>query len=307
MKRCLGFRGPYHWHLGSSCLWVPVSLAASHLSSGSSCPCQVPQLVENYRSRSADGVSLLFLAVWFVGDLANFFGAVWAGLVPTVIALAIYFLVADSVLISQCLYYNLINSRKSERRKSISCNQSDPDNAEQPLLGRTPSNSIGLPGSRRPSTTSHTYDGPHSSSSLPPAFTIWVRNTICVSLVCFLGLAGWAIAWKAGLWTSESQKPNEERTHHVVGAEVLGYTSAVCYLGLVAVTLPLPLLMCPENHSARIPQIFKNYRERSCEGTRFYYFKLPVASPIYFAYSTQVYPYYSSFYLFSATYHTVVE
>jgi hypothetical protein len=33
-----------------------------------------------------------------------------------------------------------------------------------------------------------------------------------------------------------------------VGASVLGYFSAVCYLG------------------ARIPQILKNYRDKSCEG-----------------------------------------
>jgi uncharacterized protein with PQ loop repeat len=41
---------------------------------------QVPQLVENYRAGSADGISLAFLVVWFIGDLANFFGAVWARL-----------------------------------------------------------------------------------------------------------------------------------------------------------------------------------------------------------------------------------
>ncbi len=41
---------------------------------------QVPQLIENYKSGSADGISLAFLTVWFIGDLANFFGAVWARL-----------------------------------------------------------------------------------------------------------------------------------------------------------------------------------------------------------------------------------
>ena len=58
---------------------------------------QVPQLIENYKSGSADGISLVFLAIWFIGDVTNLFGALWAGLVPTVIALAMYFCVADLV------------------------------------------------------------------------------------------------------------------------------------------------------------------------------------------------------------------
>jgi hypothetical protein len=35
---------------------------------------KLPQLVENYKQGSAEGISLLFLAVWFIGDLANLFG-----------------------------------------------------------------------------------------------------------------------------------------------------------------------------------------------------------------------------------------
>jgi hypothetical protein len=54
-------------------------------------------LIENYKSGSADGISLIFLAIWFIGDVTNLAGALWAGLVPTVIALAMYFCVADLV------------------------------------------------------------------------------------------------------------------------------------------------------------------------------------------------------------------
>lgn len=66
----------------------------------------VPQLVENYKAKNAKGISLAFLAVWFIGDLTNLLGAIWARLVPTVVALAFYFCLADAVLILQCLYYN---------------------------------------------------------------------------------------------------------------------------------------------------------------------------------------------------------
>ena len=76
----------------------------------------MPQLVENYKQGSAEGISLAFLVVWFMGDITNLAGAIWAGLVPTVIALAIYFCFADLILISQCLYYNILNARKEMQK-----------------------------------------------------------------------------------------------------------------------------------------------------------------------------------------------
>ena len=36
---------------------------------------QIPQLITNYKTKSADGLSMLFLAVWLFGDIANLSGA----------------------------------------------------------------------------------------------------------------------------------------------------------------------------------------------------------------------------------------
>jgi PQ loop repeat len=35
---------------------------------------QVPQLILNYKTGSADGISLAFLLVWLVGDITNLSG-----------------------------------------------------------------------------------------------------------------------------------------------------------------------------------------------------------------------------------------
>jgi uncharacterized protein with PQ loop repeat len=35
---------------------------------------KVPQLILNYKTGSAEGISLAFLTVWLVGDLANLSG-----------------------------------------------------------------------------------------------------------------------------------------------------------------------------------------------------------------------------------------
>lgn len=212
----------------------------------------MPQLIENYKSGSADGISLTFLAVWFIGDVTNLAGALWAGLVPTVIALAIYFCFADLVLISQCVYYNMKNSKRSRKTSTRSA-----DSVEAPLLGRRDSSNIGLPGShRRDSAASRR----RRASSLPTIMDVeeggneWIKNSLSIVGVMVVGAAGWAIAWKTGVWLPQPEHNGVDEI--ALGAEVLGYASAVCYLG------------------ARIPQIIKNQRERSCEGLSLLFFML---------------------------------
>jgi uncharacterized protein with PQ loop repeat len=215
---------------------------------------QVPQLIENYKQGSADGISLTFLTVWFIGDITNLAGALWAGLVPTVIALAIYFCFADLILISQCVYYNLKNSRRSRKASTLSS-----DSVDAPLLGRRDSSNIGLPGShRRDSQASRR----RRASSLPTIADVeaggseWVKNALSIFGVCAVGAAGWAIAWKTGVWAPQPLKNDTTGNDMAMGAQILGYASAVCYLG------------------ARIPQIIKNQRERSCEGLSLLFFML---------------------------------
>ena len=64
-----------------------------------------PQIHSNFRRRSADGLSLLFIIVWLVGDIFNIIGAVLQKVLPTMIILAVYYTLADLVLLAQCLWY----------------------------------------------------------------------------------------------------------------------------------------------------------------------------------------------------------
>ena len=49
-----------------------------------------PQIVENYTLKSGEGLSVLFVVIWLLGDVTNLLGAVMAGLLTTVIILAAY-------------------------------------------------------------------------------------------------------------------------------------------------------------------------------------------------------------------------
>ena len=58
-----------------------------------------PQIIENFRRRSAEGLSLAFLIIWLAGDVFNILGAVLQGVLPTMVRLAS----AGSIHISQHL------------------------------------------------------------------------------------------------------------------------------------------------------------------------------------------------------------
>ena len=266
------------------------------------CTLQVPQVLENYRHRSAAGISIPFLLVWSLGDITNLAGALWGSLLPLVVALAIYFSFADVTLILQCVYYNRLNRRRLDhlnhfvgndegRKGSVETvgSQSVFSDEEEPLLSRRESNishgssdKTGLPGSyqRRKSSAAsarHKRRGTNDSllkipedgddrveESRGTAGNEWAKNLSSIVLICMLGAAGWAVAWRTGYWTSVEMPRGKfshrgevkEKKDMPLGAELLGYFSAACYLG------------------ARIPQILKNWREKSCEGLSLLFFLL---------------------------------
>ncbi|OJK00522.1 hypothetical protein ASPACDRAFT_118923 [Aspergillus aculeatus ATCC 16872] len=223
----------------------------------------VPQLIENYRNGNAEAISLLFLFVWFVGDITNLIGGAWAGLVPVIVAIAVYFCIADGVLISQCLYYKVRNSRQAAARHRRRRSSVETPDTVTPLLGRRFSDVVEhhRPVARR-------AEGYVQGSTSGPEDTLakiveendvgrkaWVKNFSSVLAICVIGMAGWTMAWQTGVW-KPAPKEVDGGVDMAPGAMVLGYISALCYLG------------------ARLPQIYKNYCEKSCEGLSLLFFIL---------------------------------
>jgi hypothetical protein len=44
-----------------------------------------PQIIENFRRGSADGLSVVFIVVWSAGDVFNVLGGVLQGVLPTMV------------------------------------------------------------------------------------------------------------------------------------------------------------------------------------------------------------------------------
>lgn len=73
--------------------------------------------------QSGEGLSAVFVVTWLLGDLCNLVGAVWAGLLPTMIILALYYTTCDTILLAQIYFYRW-------KRRRTSCDE------RRPLLAR---------------------------------------------------------------------------------------------------------------------------------------------------------------------------
>ncbi|CAL5431365.1 unnamed protein product [Camellia sinensis] len=71
---------------------------------------EIPQIITNYKQKSAEGLSLAFLFTWIVGDLFNLFGCL---LEP-----ATLFTITTLVLTGQTIYYGHIYHRLKSNKQS---------------------------------------------------------------------------------------------------------------------------------------------------------------------------------------------
>lgn len=120
-----------------------------------------PQIIENFRRGSADGLSLLFLVVWLAGDVFNILGAFLQGVLPTMIILAVYYTLADIVLLGQCFYYRGFTLSDDV---SSSSGADEPDEIEtpSPVISRKPNEQTSLLSTH---ATHQTYNASASASN----------------------------------------------------------------------------------------------------------------------------------------------
>ncbi|KAG6009887.1 hypothetical protein E4U21_000989 [Claviceps maximensis] len=244
----------------------------------------LPQLIANYRASSADGLSMAFLIVWLLGDACNLVGALFTNLAPSAIALATYFCFLDGILIAQTGYYKAKATRRraSADRDALLIAESTCERS--PLIGRRRS-STDLPGS-------HVRPEIHRESALEPIRKVLtgqdetrerrplLNNLLGLMAVYIVGFLGWFMSYKAGAWNGDEgipdkgpnvPPPSDADEIKAKFGLALGYTSALFYL------------------CARLPQILKNYREKSCEGLSLLFFMLSLTGNLTYGLSLIAY------------------
>ncbi|KAG0143719.1 hypothetical protein CROQUDRAFT_660906 [Cronartium quercuum f. sp. fusiforme G11] len=192
-----------------------------------------PQIYENYVNQSGEGISIFFILIWMIGDLANLFGSWKQNLLPTMIVLALYYFLCDLTILSQIFYYRrLARIKKSNRLREII-----PESTENDALLASDINTL-----------------PPLSNKIKS----WRREIItyitAASSILIIGVACWLISEGRFNFYGTPNVPIEDPIEVWDStAQIVGWISAAAYLG------------------SRIPQIFKN-QQTKCKGLSMLFF-----------------------------------
>lgn len=253
--------------------WVVVFSPQIIVSRLKHCHSHAKYYQENFRRGSAEGLSIVFIVVWLLGDIFNIIGAVLQGVLPTMIILAVYYTLADIVLLIQLFYYRGL-TLSDEVKKSADTESSNGET--RPLLS-SPSprfehhqrNSFSEEFRRHGQHLSPATPLLNDAAKDPPAirnqkptstFQTVLLNSGAVLLVCAAGILGWYISMRQGSkhhrhkhYDKHDTEPSEPLDFDTWG-QFFGYLCAVFYLG------------------SRVPQLLLNYRRKSTEGVSLLFF-----------------------------------
>lgn len=218
--------------------------------------------------------------------MSNVLGALLQGVLPTMIILAIYYVVADFILLGQWFYYR--GSGPSGRAADKGVIRRVPTE-QSSLLGHEtvdeldPSSGRGfvdvenlsdLSKPRGPSpaaapyissATTHAPMSTSSSTSSVSAFMVSAfYKLIIVVLVCLMGVLGWYVSSRSshsqrglsslGIYASHPDPSQDEAPQLKLWGQVFGYICAAFYIG------------------SRIPQFLLNQSRKSTEGVSILFF-----------------------------------
>lgn len=218
-----------------------------------------PQILQNFQRGSTEGLSIHFLIVWLLGDVFNILGAVIQGVLPTMVILAIYYTIADIVLLLQCFYYRGFTLKDEV---TVAPKPTNGTNGAGPASERTRL----LPEPRR--RTRRDSDWSNLSPAVPivpepfeapPATTTVLQtllwNTLAVVMVCGAGVLGWLLS-RGPRHTPDDTQDGEPINDIVFSlwGQIFGYFCAALYI------------------LSRIPQLILNYRRKSTDGLSMLFF-----------------------------------
>ncbi|KAF4123191.1 CTNS protein [Geosmithia morbida] len=215
-----------------------------------------PQIIQNFQRGSADALSVQFIIVWLLGDVFNILGAVLQGVLPTMIILAIYYTIADIVLLGQCFYYRGFTWRDepTPAPKPVSDAEDGPDERSRLL------DSSGA-GERRNSDWSALSPAvPHIADTPPPAapgtLQTILLNSLAVVMVIAAGVLGWFLGRKAtaaGGGHDDAPSNDDAPEFNALG-QFFGWLCAVSYI------------------ASRLPQLILNWRRKTTDGLSMLFF-----------------------------------
>ncbi|AOW06682.1 PQ loop repeat-domain-containing protein [Yarrowia lipolytica] len=165
-----------------------------------------PQIYENFKRQSSEGLSLSFVVIWLIGDIFNVLGAILQKIIPTMIILAIYYTLADILLLLQCLVY-------THRNKMVDLKHLSP---ATPLLEADPSHDA----EPRPAPV---------TEPVPRAKVIFYR-LLMVATVIAAGILGYVFS-SNNHKDGKPEKPHDDPLEMNMLGQFFGWLCAAFYLG----------------------------------------------------------------------------
>ena len=251
--------------------------------------CQLPQIVANYRLKTSDGLSFYFLLLWAFGDSANLLACILTNdQTPMQTYTAVYFLMSDSVLISQFVLYSKRQRRRGQQQRG---GGGDDDSTVSATMARIDENISALRNVEDESINDDAINTTTTSPSTPKRNTSnknrkkKKKKSVSPStyMTGFLG-AGFSVYSLRSLSGSDVMRSSATRTlqsatgclnqavgkvseARVMSGRFIGYASAISYLG------------------GRLFQIMKNRKRKSCEGVSALMFFFAISANVTYGFS----------------------
>ncbi|KAJ3181407.1 hypothetical protein HDU87_001013 [Geranomyces variabilis] len=222
----------------------------------------MPQLWKNWRRKSSESLSGAFLANWLLGDICNLVGCLLTGQLAFQTRLAMYFVFADTLLLTQYLYYLRAHNARLRRREElfIPLPQSTtsllaPDDKHlvgSPSRGTSAANWMPTPNSEAGSS--------EDSPLLTPPSASGASSSAKLFAIVLFALPMFANAPPVSSYTHGQTHGMSSDRAFSVGAAAVPATLAQSIGVVVAWTCTALYL------SSRLPQIYHNVVRGSCRG-----------------------------------------
>ncbi|KAI8061474.1 PQ loop repeat-domain-containing protein [Gilbertella persicaria] len=190
----------------------------------------IPQLVENYKRRSGDGLSITFLWIWLAGDLFNLAGKSGDQLMIIQFLLALWYAIADICLIWQVFYYQQCMTDRDQRNEDEAIVLVAPNTLKQRRSSVDKAHS----------KSDCTADSQKNSSKHAKMKLVWMNTIGILVLMAMILVSCYAYITLPAL--------QEEHENIRLVPQILGWFSAALYIG------------------SRLPQLIKNWKQQSTEG-----------------------------------------
>ncbi|KAK9381661.1 PQ loop repeat-domain-containing protein [Kockiozyma suomiensis] len=210
-----------------------------------------PQLYDIFRRQNADNLSMSFLWLWFISDIANITGCILQETLPTMTILAVYNTLADLVLIFQVTYYR----RRRVRRIFLMYSSNVPPRKKDAALDHEGEDIISDGGDDDEEDENDEGCEYFQSLVIPPR-RVWKSAIFkfgIIFMIVLSSLIGLYCATDGHLYDSPMKYYNPQIPLHMWG-QVCGWFCASIYV------------------TSRIPQIILNYKQKSCAHTSLIHF-----------------------------------